>query len=81
MGGRVSDEVLRHLGQQDTILARLDERTKNMVEQFEVIDKRLDSHGIKIRDLEKARNVAAGVTAIAAAIAGYFKVSIGPNQP
>lgn len=76
----MSDDILRHLAKQDAILARLDERTEFMADKFTTIDKRLDSHAVKIRDLERVRNIAAGFGALAAAIAGYLKLNIRVSQ-
>ena len=47
---------------------------------MEVAEKRLADHGHRLRSLERARNIAAGVGVLASIIAGYIKINFKINQ-
>ena len=53
-------------------IVRIDERTKTMAVTFETIDKRLDSHAGKIRELERWRFLLGGAIA---AVGAMLKLS------
>lgn len=73
----MSEEILRRLSEQDKLLARIDERTANMAEKFDAIDKRLDSHAGKIRGLEHWRWKASGAGIALLAIQDKIKAALG----
>lgn len=59
--------------QQDdsNLIARIDERTKAILENQEKVDKRLDSHAGKIRNLELWRSLLAGGGTVIAGLLGF----------
>jgi len=52
------------------LLIRIDERTKNIDEKIEDQNRRMDSHALKIRGLEKWRNIVVGAGSVLGALVG-----------
>ena len=57
----MSDEILRRLSDQDKLLAKIDARGEGQDKTLSNIEKRLDSHAGRVRDLEIWRWKASGV--------------------